>query len=133
MKICDDTLSTQQILSLSSANLTAATQIVRSKLIVYNEMFSYVNIFIGPLTPATKVNDTGNLLAWSVDSWNYPQLLTTSDNYSVVVQRDLTQILGAADGVFLLVIQSSLNFYSLKGLCNRVGPGVSRIKKNQIY
>jgi hypothetical protein len=102
---------------------------VQSKFIVYNEMFSYVNLFSGPLTPATKVSGLGDLVAWNVNIWNFTRLANT--NYSIIIDRDLTQILGAADGVFILVIQSDLNFYTLKGLCSRVGPGVSRIHQTR--
>jgi len=66
-----------------------AGQIMRSKLIVYNEMFSYVNIFSGPLTPAINLSGAGNILAWKVGNWNYTRLPA----FSILIQRDLSKVL----------------------------------------
>jgi hypothetical protein len=104
--------------------------ILRSTLIVKSEMFSYVNIFSGPLTHDTDVQGLGNLLAWDVSSWKYTQFPNSS--FSILIDMNLTQILGASDGIFQLVIHSDLDFFSLVGLCNRIGPGVSRIKNQKL-
>jgi hypothetical protein len=93
-------------------------------------MFSYVNIYSGPLTPDTNVQGLGNLLAWDAGSWKYTQFPNSS--FSIIIDMNLTQILGASDGIFQLVIQSALDFFSLVGLCNRIGSGVSRIKKPEV-
>jgi hypothetical protein len=89
-------------------------------------MFSYVNIFSGPLTPDTNVQGLGNLLAWDAGSWNYTQFPNSS--FSILIDMDLTEILGTSHGTFQLFIWSRLDFFSLGGLCNRIGSGVSRIK-----
>jgi hypothetical protein len=93
---------------------------------VDSEMFSYVNIFSGPLTPDTNVQGLGNLLAWDVDRWNYTQFPNSS--FSILIKMNLAEILGATDGIYQLFIWSALDFFSLVGLCNRIGSGVSRIK-----
>jgi hypothetical protein len=94
-------------------------------------MFSYVNIFSGPLTPDTNVQGLGNLLAWDVNSWKYTQFPNSS--FSILIDMNLKQILGASDGTFQLFIWSALDFFSLVGLCNKIGYGVSRIKKTSNY
>jgi hypothetical protein len=94
-------------------------------------MFSYVNIFSGPLTPDTNVQGVGNLLAWDVGSWNYTQFPNSS--FSILIDMNLSEILGATDGIFQLLILNELDFFSLVGLCNRIGPGVSRIKTTRDF
>jgi hypothetical protein len=94
-------------------------------------MFSYVNIFSGPLTPDTNVQGLGNLLAWDVSSWKYTQFPNSS--FSILIDMNLSEILGATDGIYQLFIQSYLDFFSLVLLCNRIGPGVSRIKETRHY
>jgi hypothetical protein len=103
---------------------------LQSKLIVESEMFSYVNIFSGPLTPNSNVQGLGNLLAWDAGSWNYTQFLNSS--FYILIDMNLTEILGTSDQIYQLVIQSVLEFFSLVGLCNRLGPGVSRTKNQKL-
>jgi hypothetical protein len=103
---------------------------LQSTLIVNSEMFSYVNIFSGPLTPVTNVQGLGNLLAWDVGSWNYTQFPNSS--FSILIDMNLTKILGTSDQIYQLFIQSYLDFFSLVGLCNRIGPGVSRTKNQKL-
>ncbi len=93
-------------------------------------MFSYVNIFSGPLTPVTNVQGLGNLLAWDAGSWNYTQFPNSS--FSVLIDMNLTEIIGTSDQIYQLVIKSDQDFLSLVGLCNRLRPGVSRTKKPEI-
>jgi hypothetical protein len=93
-------------------------------------MFSYVNIFSGPLTPDTNVQGLGNLLAWNASSWKYT--LFPKYSFSILIDMNLSKILGATDGIYQLFIPTNLDFFSLVGLCNRIGPGVSRIKKPEI-
>jgi hypothetical protein len=105
------------------------TLILQSTLIVESEMFSYVNIFSGPLTPVTNVQGLGNLLAWDIGSWNYTQFPNSS--FSILFDMNLTEILSNSDETFQLFIWSELDFLSTVGLCNRIGPGVSRIKNQK--
>jgi hypothetical protein len=105
--------------------------ILKSTLVIKCEMFSYVNIFSGPLTPDTNVQGLGNLLAWDVSSWNYTQFPNSS--FSILIDMNLTEILGPSARILQLVMQSSLDFFSLVVFCNRIGPGVSRIKKTRNY
>ncbi len=107
-----------------------AALILQSTLIINSEMFSYVNIFSGPLTPVTNVQELGNLLAWDASSWNYTQFPNSS--FSVLIDMNLTAILGTSDQIYQLVIKSDQDFFSLVGLCNRLRPGVSRTKEPEI-
>jgi hypothetical protein len=93
-------------------------------------MFSYVNIFSGPLTPDTNVQGLGNLLAWDVDRWNYTQFPHSS--FSILIDMNLTEILSASEGTFQLFIWSELDFFSTVRFCTRIGPGVSRIKNQKL-
>ena len=103
-----------------------ASKILQSKLIAYNEMFSYVNIHSSDINK-TNVSALGNILAWNIDSWNYTKIT----GFNIATTRDFSMILGASDGSFSLVIQSPMNFETLNSTCNRIGPGV-RIKTNLI-
>jgi hypothetical protein len=94
-------------------------------------MFSYVNIFSGPLTPDTNVQGLGNLLAWDVDRWNYTQFPNSS--FSILIDMNLSEILGVMDGTFQLIFMNDLDFFSLVGFCKRIGPGVSRIKTTRDF
>jgi hypothetical protein len=93
-------------------------------------MFSYVNIFSGPLMPDTNVQGLGNLLAWDAGNWNYAQFPNSS--FSILIDMNLSEILGTTDGIYQLFIQSYLDFFSLVELCNRIGPGVRWTKKPEI-
>ena len=97
-----------------------AAQIQASKIIVYNEMFGYVNIYSTNLRHTNR-SALGNVLAWNITNWSFQQ----PAGFKVFDHRKLAYILGAKDGTFYLMIQNPLNFISLERLCTRLGPGVS--------
>ena len=106
----------------------AVALIARSKIIVYNEMFGYVNLFNTDLM-RTNTSAMGNVVAWNITNWTFNP---PAGGFNVFNNRDLVQILGASDGTFTLIVQNSLNFEALQLLCGRVGPGVSSSRKGTV-
>jgi hypothetical protein len=67
------------------------------------------------------MTEYGNILAWNISNWNRSIINGTE------IKRDSAMILGGSDGSHVLIIDSPMNFDTINGLCNRIGPGV-RIK-----
>jgi hypothetical protein len=99
--------------------------ILRSKLIPYNEMFSFVNIHSTSIN-VTNMTAYGDILAWNISDWNR----SVVNGFPTEIIQDSSFIWGASDGSHTLIIDSPMNFDTINGLCNRIGPGVRNQTKH---